>query len=989
MKYPLLLAAFLLPLSAQTPGDEFFKAKILPVFSANCFACHSSKLQSPRSGFVLDTKAGLRKGGVLGQDVVPGKPGESRMVRALRYNDPNLQMPPTGKLPDAAIADIEQWILDGAPDPREDNPAVTQTAAPLTPGGELFEKKIRPVLVANCYACHASNLKAPMGGLVLDTNAGLRKGGATGPVVIAGKPAESRLLRALRYSDPNLQMPPSGKLPDSVIADFEEWIAAGAPDPRKDVAAGENPAPLKGMSIEEGRKWWAFQPVKEMPAPAAKDTSWPQTKIDSFVLAKLEEKGLSPSPKADPRTLVIRAYIDLLGYRPTYEEVQEFVNDKSPDAYPKLIDRLLASEHYGEQWGRHWMDVARFGEDNPTSEATNPPYPFAWRYRDWIIESINKDVPYDRFVKLQLAADLMPGTPRSDLRALGYLGAAPIYHKDQRLSADVIGGFMTDDWDERVDAVSRGLLAMTVGCARCHDHKFDPIPTKDYYGLVGVFASTMRAERPLFDVDPKVEQRYLWIQNRLFDLHYSANLLTNEASTVEGAAPRVEKWKAEIESLKGEMVALGQQYPLLEKSVEKYYQVGRKAPDPPDPDAPEAANAAGAKPPDQPAAPDQANAAVDKPATAAEAATSDKAKPTDQPDQPATPDPAKTAATRVAAARAAARARNLASTEPFTNAVYEASQYVDGSDAHYTWINYRAGEARDFPVLLHGNVATPGEVAPRHFLTVLSKGDSAFKQGSGRLELGDKIFSDSGALAARVIVNRVWGWHFGKALVATTSDFGVQGEKPSHPELLDDLAARFIAHGWSLKWLNREIMLSAAYQQSSRPRPDAARIDQLNTYLWRMSPRRLDIEAYRDSMLRAAGALNPELYGPSEPIEAPGNTRRTVYARVSRGRLSDLLRIYDFPDPTQTSSERDVTTSSLQQLFIMNSAFINTQAAALADGVQAEPDNEAKVRALYRKILSRDPSSAELDRALNYLSSGTVQQYAQILLSVNEEIFWP
>ena len=248
---------------------------------------------------------------------------------------------------------------------------------------------------------------------------------------------------------------------------------------------------------------------RELPAPKTQDSQWANTKIDSFILAKLEEKRLKPSSKADKRTLVQRAYIDLTGLKPTYQEVEAFANDTSPDAYKKLIDTLLASPRYGERWGRHWLDVARFAEDNPTSEATNPPYPFAWRYRDWVIEAMNKDLPFDRFVKLQLAADLMPGSKREDLRALGYLGAAPIYHKDQRLSEDVIYTFVTDDWDERVDAVTRGLLGMTVACARCHDHKFDPIPTKDYYGLAGVFASTMRAERPLFDVDPQIEKRVL------------------------------------------------------------------------------------------------------------------------------------------------------------------------------------------------------------------------------------------------------------------------------------------------------------------------------------------------------------------------------------------------------------------------------------------------------------------------------------------------
>jgi hypothetical protein len=799
-------------------------------------------------------------------------------------------------------------------------------AQPLDAG--FFETKIRPVLATKCYACHSSTLKAPMGGLLLDTKAGVAKGGATGPVVVAGKPTESRLLKALRYTDPHLQMPPAGKLPDPVIADFDRWIAAGAPDPRIETAAGANTAaPLKGMSIEDGRKWWAFQPVRETPAPRVRNavwpkTVWPKTKIDSFLLAKLEEKGLAPSAPADPRTLVRRAYIDLLGLKPTYEEVEAFANDAAPDAYDKLIERLLSSPQYGERWGRHWLDVARYAEDNPTSEATNPPYPFAWRYRDWVIEAMNQDVPYDKFVKLQLAADLMPGTIRADMRALGYLGAAPIYHKDQRLSEEVIYTFVTDDWDERVDAVSRGLLGVTVACARCHDHKFDPILTKDYYGLAGVFASTMRAERPMFDVDPKVETRYLWAQNRLFDLRYAANLLTSEASTVENAAPRVAKWRAEIESLKTEMEGLRDRYPVLVKSLEKYWTPPRPRP---------AADAAAASP----------------------------------------------------------RNRNPSSTEPFMNAVYDAAQYVDGTDPQFTWVTYRPGEARDLPVMLHGNVATPGEIAPRHFLTVLSRGDGALKQGSGRLELAEKIFSDAAPLTARVIVNRVWDWHFGRPLVATTSDFGTQGDKPANPALLDDLAARFIAHGWSFKWLHREIMLSAAYRQSSRPRPDAEQADQANALLWRMNPRRLDVESYRDSILRAAGTLSDKMYGPPEELDRDASHRRTVYGRVGRGRLSNLLRLYDFPDPTQTSPGRDLTTTSLQQLFIMNSSFMHEQAAALAKGVENESGDAEKMRRLYRKILARDPSPKELDLAVSYLTEGTLEQYAQVLLSTNEEIFWP
>ena len=787
-----------------------------------------------------------------------------------------------------------------------------------TPDTTFFEAKIRPVMAAKCYACHSSKLKAPMGGLVLDTKAGVAAGGSGGSVITAGKPGTSRLLTALRFTDPHLQMPPTGKLPETVIADFETWIAAGAPDPRTAASAGETTAALKGMSIDAGKKWWAFQPISELPAPSVKNKSWARNKIDPFILAPLEAKRFSPAPIADKRTLVRRAYIDLLGFKPTYEEVESFAAESAPDAWTKLIDKLQAMPQYGERWGRHWMDVARFGEDNPTSEATNQPYPYAWRYRDWIIEAINRDLPYDRFVKMQLAADQMPEATREDRRALGYLGAAPIYHKDQRLSADVIGGFMTDDWDERVDTVTRGLLAMTVACARCHDHKFDPIPTKDYYGLAGVFASTMRTEQPLFDVESAVEQRYFWVHRRLIDLRYSANLLTGEASTVVDSESRVARWKLEIEELRKEMVTLREKNPKLIANIERFW-------------AP-------------PAPPGQGGGR---------------------------------------------RRQPTASSEPFMNSVFDAAQFINGTDPQYTFIDYKPGEARDLPVLRNGNVATPGEIVPRHFLTVLSKGDSRFQKGSGRLELGERIFTDAAPLAARVIVNRVWDWHFGRPLAPTPSDFGVQGEKPTHPELLTDLAARFIAHGWSLKWLNREIMTSAAYQQSSKPRPELLKADPTNTLFWRMSPRRMDIESYRDTLLRASGRLSYTMAGPSEDVELATNVRRTVYGRISRGRLSPVLKNYDFPDPMQSAGGRDLTTTSLQQLFVLNSPFFFDSAAAISKVVGNLPTEATRMRELYRRLLSRDPSPQELDMALTFLAKGTLEQYAQVLLSTNEEILWP
>ena len=809
---------------------------------------------------------------------------------------------------------------------------------------EFFETKIRPVLVQRCYSCHNSKMAAPKGDLILDTKEGLLKGGASGPVLAAGNPAESRLLKVLSYTDPLVQMPPSGKLADAVLEDFAHWIAKGAADPRAAVPALASASPqYKGMSLEEGRKWWAFQPVAAHAAPKVAATQGrPLNKIDNFVLARLAEKNLQLSPQADKRALVTRAYVDLLGFKPTFEEVQEFLDDRSPNAYENLIDRLLKSPHYGERWGRQWMDVARYADDNPSSEATNPPYPFAWRYRDWIIESLNADMPYDRFVKLQLAADLMPEAKRDDMRALGYVGAAPIYHHDLRLSGDVIGTFLTDDWDERIDAVSRGVLGLTVACARCHDHKFDPVTTKDYYALMGVFASTVRTERPTFPVEPEVEQEFMWMQRKLFDLAYSINLLGNEGTTFIHGAEKAVAWKAEMEAMKARATTSLANYPQLIQALDKYWNPPRRAAAPPPPPPPAAA-AAGDK---VPAAPPT---------------------PVAQPPRPGAP-----------------------STDPYMNAVFEAAQYIDASDPSYTWITYKPGEVRNMPILKAGNVAAPGEIVPRGFPAVLAKSsDTTFKNGSGRLELAERLFTDTAALAARVMVNRVWGWHFGKGLVATASDFGTQGDKPTHPELLDDLAARFIEHRWSLKWLNKEIMMSAAYRQSSQPRAEGLKADEGNVLLWRQNPRRLDAEAYRDTLTRSAGLLDLTMGGLPGDIDEDDYYRRAVYGRVSRARRAQMLGLFDFPEATQSAPGRDITTSTLQQIFLMNSAFMQNLAEAAAKTAATATGEAEQIAALYRRILARDPTAAEMKSALSYLQKGTLQRYAQVLLTTHEEIFLP
>jgi len=815
---------------------------------------------------------------------------------------------------------------------------------------DFFESRIRPVLSTRCYACHSSKLAAPKGELVLDTKAGVLKGGRLGPAIVPGNPSESRLLQALRYVDPHLQMPPTGKLPDSIVADFERWIAGGAPDPRTSPASAANTesAPRRRIvdenELAKGRQWWAFQPVHELPIPSHPPTVT-RTKIDHFVLAKLQEKGLTPSPEADARTLVRRAYVDLIGLKPTYEEVEAFANETSSNRYEKLIDRLLASPQYGERWARYWLDVVRYAEDNP-GNITNPPYPHAWRYRDWIIESLNKDVPYDRFVKLQLAADLMPGASRSDMRALGIVALGPQDHKDVRLSVDVVGTIQLNDWDERLDTVSRGLLGLSIGCARCHDHKFDPIQQKDYYRLESVFASTQRALRPFFPIDPQTETRFMWVYQRMFDLHYTANLLESDpGSKPEQAARQVRKFREELAALQAEIDAMSKAHPEIAAYIKTVPYPGEKDP------------------------------------TAPKVASEKKTVPVDL-----IPNSARQVSTPGGGPR-----KRIDPSAPFLNSVYDAGLWWDDSEPDLTFFNAKPGVPHDLPLYRGGNLSSPGDPAPRGFPLVLAKGSADFHNGSGRLELGEKIFTDAAPLSARVIVNRVWGWHFDRHLVGTPSDFGVQGLPPTHPELLEDLAARFIANGWSLKWLHREIMLSATYRQSSAPRPVgdiAMESDPTNQWLWRMNPRRMDIEAYRDSLLRIAGALDTTMYGPS--VDLDNGRRRTVYSTLSRGRSSaDILKLYDAPPPMAHSPMRHLTINPQQALFVMNSGFVQTLASELAKRAGSERTTAAKIQALYRRIFARDPEPDERSLGLAYLKTASVPRYAQALLSTNEVIFWP
>ncbi len=751
-------------------------------------------------------------------------------------------------------------------------------------GIEFFEKKVRPILARRCYECHSSQTKSVQGGLYLDTRAGTLQGGDSGLVVVPGDPEASRMVTALHFGD-ELQMPPEGKLPAEEIALVTEWVRRGAPLPPDREPA---PQPRPQIDWDEARQFWSYQPLRHAPLPAVRDAAWTQQRIDYFVLQKLEAQDLHPSREADRRTLMRRATFDLIGLPPTPEEVEAFLADDSPDAYERLVDRLLASPHYGERWGRYWLDLARY-TDQTASWLNSTAH--AWLYRDWVVQALNEDRRYDEFVRLQLAADLIEGAAPADLAALGFLGLSPTYWKELKLAPDVIKTVVAEEWEERIDAVSRTFLGLTVACARCHDHKFDPITTQDYYALAGVLASTRLADRYLLP---------------------------------PGEAQRVKAAHDEATSLKAEIARL------------------RKAQD------------------------DKENAAKK-------------------------------------ADELQARVEEIQRSTPHYDtlqvcAVDEASIEVlpNGPDA--TRIEYHPNQPRDLHVQVRGEPSNQGPVTPRRFLRVFFESEPPpFQHGSGRRELADALVTDAAPLTARVIVNRVWRHHFGRGLVDTPSDFGAQGAPPTHPELLDDLAARFTQHNWSLKWLHREILLSATYKQTSiadSVSSNPQSVDPENRLLGRMNRRRLEFEPWRDAMLAATGNLDACFGGAALPLQDASNRRRTLYGRIHRHELDVTLRLYDFPDPSSHSPSREATTTPLQGLYVLNGPFVQRQTTALVERLKREiPDDEAaRVDRAYRLLFGRPAHASEVQLAHEFLSAGAANDnvwrlYVQALLGSNEFMF--
>jgi mono/diheme cytochrome c family protein len=746
----------------------------------------------------------------------------------------------------AALAAILAAATNGAPC-AADSAETTFTAEQL----EFFETRIRPLLVERCFSCHSAKAEKLKAGLYMDSRAALLKGGESGAAIVPRKPDESLIIEAVRYE--SYEMPPDGKLGDEEIALLARWVEMGAPWPAEQSAASPIATATSYDWAELRDGHWAWKPVSRPEIPTATESStWSQNGIDHFVIRRLTEAGLPPSDRTPSEILVRRLYLDLTGLPPTPEQVISFKAEVSIDrkaAIAATIDQLLQSPHYGERWGRHWLDVARYS-DGFGGFLDSSGLPEAWRYRDWVVNAFNSDMPYDEFVRLQIAGDLLSNSPESAI-ATGFFALGPTYRSDGG-DPEAVAQAKSETLDDRLDTLSRGFMALTVACARCHDHKFDPIPHEDYYSLAGVFNNSAVNQFPL--ADDVVVKTYRDAQKVINDLKKMINDLKNLA-------------KKEKRKLTGEE----------QNQIDDWN-------------------------------------------------------------------------------------KTLAELKKAAPPMYETAHTL------------RDSGSGDMKIALRGDLRKPGDVAPRRFLRLLSSDDPArFTKGSGRLELADVVASADNPLTARVIVNRIWQHHFGKALVRSPSNFGTLGQKPTHPELLDWLASEFVNSGWSIKSLHRLILTSATWQQSSRIREDAFNQDGDNRLIWRMNPRRMDAESWRDSQLFVTDELDETLGGrPIDNITA--SSRRTIYAKVSRNgdrfASDSFLRLFDFPQMRATVAERPSTIVPQQYLFMMNSDFMVARARALVARISADdPGSEGeKISKAYQLLYGRNATTAETAIGLQYLT---------------------
>jgi hypothetical protein len=896
-------------------------------------------------------------------------------------------------------------------------------------GMDFFEKKIRPVLVEHCYKCHSTDAKKIRGGLTLDTREALRKGGDTGPALVAGEPDKSLLIQAIRYNDPFLHMPPRGKLPAEVIADLEKWVSLGAPDPRTGTIAQKTGGP------GEAATWWSLQPIRRPALPEVQDQHWPRGEVDRFLLARMEAKGLRPAEEADRGTLLRRLTFDLTGLPPTPEELDTFQQDTSANAYEKVVDRLLSSPAFGERWGRHWLDVARFAES--TGGGRTMLFPEAWRYRDYVIASFNNDKPYNQFIQEQIAGDLLPWTTpeqrAEQLEGTGFLVLGPTNYELQDkkvLEMDVI--------DEQLDTMGRAFLGLTLGCARCHDHKFDPIPTKDYYALAGILKSTQVlihsnvstwVERPLpvsaekeqeikeheaavaslqkqiqqlrasikkatggkpvqagtvavadlpgivLDA-PAGEQVGAWTLSRYHPSYIGAGYL-HDGNTDKGAktlsftlkVPQEGRYEARLAYTPGTNRATNVPVTVYHAQGEKTVVVNEKK-EPPVADHFVSLGTFTLSP----GAPcrivvsnkdTNGHVIVDAVQLLSEKERKVAGKVAQGADDPRSPgkDTARLKAQRAQLKKMEGELKQLQRKAPYRPKTMSVKEAETIEDCH---------------ICIRGNFHNPGPLAPRGFLSALKvEGIPPItRKESGRRQLANWLSSASNPLTARVMVNRIWHHLFGVGLVRTTDNFGSMGEKPSHPELLDYLASRFMEEGWSVKKIIRTLVLSRAYRLgTASDNATQAALDPENRLLSHMNRKRLDAEAIRDAILIIADQLERQLGGPQikkgTTIEYGyvfDGTRRSVYTPVFRNTLPELYEVFDFADPNIVVGKRNVSTTATQALFLMNSPFVMDQAGQAAQRLLASTaaDEGERIERAYRLTLGRAPTQEEKALALRF-----------------------
>lgn len=990
----------------------------------------------------------------------------------------------------------------------------------------FFEQKIRPVLVQHCYSCHSSDAeksKKLQGSLYLDSAAGVLAGGDSGPSIVPHKPAESRLLKALRYD--GLEMPPAGKLGEDIVADFAKWIELGAPDPRRGERTGK---PKREIDISAGRQWWSFQPLSQPQPPDVADSSLEP--IDRFLIAAQRAAGLKPNIPATKEKWIRRVYFDLMGLPPTPEQIAAFVADDSPQAYEKVVDALLGSEHYGEKWARHWLDVVRYAESG--GYEFDGFRPGAFPYRDWVIKALNRDLPYDQFVRMQLAGDRLHPDDFEAASAVGFLVAGPY---PGQITAKTVERIRYDQLDDMLMTIGGSMLGLTLGCVRCHEHKYDPIPHQDYYRLAATFAQSVQGTRVL-DADPAKtaaadEQHRQQVEQRRRELHQFANeqfpqrfeAWRNSALANQPDAPRwqvLEPTEFEAErswwkwlpggivahdgainpgvnvGRKGKMRTVGnaERYQITCRTFQKNINslrldalsdksLPQRGPGlngdgsfqlaeltvtarPLDPNVKEPPQVLKLKPifaaaadKDQPL-----DFAVDgKPDTAWVVRTTAKV------DNAAVfeletplagfvggtelvwdltfrdlgigrvrcsmstdPNPATLAGDvtmqHLGEIRAVLAANNQQIPEAARpHAVAWFSLFDEPSAQIWSAVrNQQAAEPRpnfqeiyttvgggqEVFFLRRGEVDNKEGKAEPGFVQVLSRGEgqSAVAAATAspsandpRVRLADwmtDVQSGAGPLVARVMVNRLWQHHFGRGLVSTPNDFGVQGEAPTHPELLEWLASELVRGGWRLKPLHKRLVLSAAYRQSHALIPENLEIDPDNRLWWHFQPRRLDAELIRDALLAMGGNLDRRMYGPSVLDDSP---RRSIYLRVKRSELIPLMTMFDAPEPTQSIGQRTTTTVPTQALAMINSPLVRQQSERLAQQVRSDRNAalETQIERAFRLALHRGPSDTERSTMRTFIeqqravfggeepavTDKAFAEFCHVLLCLNEFVY--